>query len=143
MTLLRSLPGVAPSIFAFCVLSADAATADLRLCNMTDSRINVAIGYCPPTDKTGCKALPDWKTEGWWNIDAQSCETLVGGTLASRYFYVYAIDYDRGGEWSGDVFMCTHDKEFTIEGVQDFIARAFQRTGFFEIDTANQVSWTV
>ena len=36
--------------------------------------------------------------------------------LVARYYYIYAIDYDRGGEWSGQAFMCTRDKEFTIRG---------------------------
>jgi len=29
------------------------------------------------------------------------CETLLGGNLVARYYYIYALDYDRGGEWSG------------------------------------------
>ena len=80
------------------VLSASLAHADLKLCNTTSSRVGVAIGY---QDTTG------WATEGWWNIAAQTCETLLKGALPSRYFYVHAIDYDRGGEWGGKNDMCT------------------------------------
>ena len=133
MTLLR-LSATAVLVLAACLLSAAAAKADLRLCNRTDSLIGVSIGY---------KTEAGWKTEGWWNIEANACEALLAGALSSRYYYVYAIDYDRGGEWGGEAYMCTHDKEFTIEGVNDCMARGFQRTGFFEIDTGNQVSWTV
>ena len=61
----------------------------------------------------------------------------------ARYYYIYAIDYDRGGEWSGQAYMCTRDKEFTIRGTQDCLARGFDRTGFFEVDTSEQKSWTV
>ena len=64
-------------------------------------------------------------------------------TLVARFYYVYAIDYDRGGEWGGKTFMCTRDKEFTIRGIEDCLARGFDRTGFFEIDTGEQKSWTV
>ncbi|MYZ48300.1 DUF1036 domain-containing protein [Propylenella binzhouense] len=112
----------------------DAARADLRLCNKTPSRVGVAIGYM-----NGKK----WTTEGWWNIQAKACETLLGGELSSRYYYIYAVDYDHGGEWGGSAFMCTRDKEFTIEGVNDCVARGFQRTGFFEVDTGDQTNWTV
>ena len=80
---------------------------------------------------------------GWWNLPSGNCETLLRGTLAARYYYVYAIDYDRGGEWSGQAFMCTRDKEFTIRGNADCLARGFDRTGFFEIDTGEQPAWTV
>ena len=39
--------------------------------------------------------------------------------------------------------MCTRDKEFTIRGIEDCLARGFDRTGFFEVDTGEQRSWTV
>jgi uncharacterized membrane protein len=108
--------------------------ADLRLCNTTSSRIGVAIGY---QDATG------WTTEGWWNVAAQSCETLYKGTLSSRFWYVHAIDYDRGGEWAGSSTMCTVDKAFTIRGVQDCARRGYKNTGFFEVDTKEAKDWTI
>ena len=61
------------------------------------------------------------------------------GQLVAR-FYVHAVDYDRGGEWSGKAFMCTRDKEFTIKGIGDCLARGYDRTGFFEVDTTQQRS---
>jgi uncharacterized membrane protein len=110
------------------------AVADFRLCNNTGSRVGIAIGY---------KDGETWMTEGWWNLSSRSCETILRGTLTSRYYYVYAVDYDRGGEWSGKAFMCTRDREFTIRGVENCLARGFERTGFFEVDTVQQHSWTV
>ncbi len=110
------------------------AKADFRLCNNTVSRVGVAVGY---KDKDG------WTTEGWWNISSRSCETLLRGALVARYYYIYAVDYDRGGEWSGQAYMCTRDKEFTIRGTDNCLARGFDRTGFFEVDTGEQQSWTV
>ena len=115
-------------------LAAPEARADLRMCNVTDSRIGVAVGL---RDATG------WVTEGWWNLGARACETLIPGDLAARFIYVYAVDYDRGGEWAGRSYMCTRDREFTIRGVEDCLARGFDRSGFFEIDTGEQKSWTV
>ena len=68
----------------------------------------------------------------------RSCETLLRGTLVARYYYIYAIDYDRGGEWSGQAFMCSRDKEFTIKGTENCLARGYDRTGYFEVDTGEQ-----
>jgi uncharacterized membrane protein len=116
-------------------LAPAAAFADFLICNNTGSRVGVAIGY---KDAEG-----GWTTEGWWNLSSRKCETLLKGTLVARYYYIYAIDYDRGGEWAGHAFMCTRDKEFTIRGTQDCLARGFDRTGFFEVDTGEQRSWTV
>jgi uncharacterized membrane protein len=110
------------------------ARADLRMCNGTDSRVGVSIGY---------NDLSSWLTEGWWNIAPRACETLIRGDLNARYFYVYAIDYDRGGEWGGPHFMCTREREFTIRGFQDCLARGFDKLGFKEIDTTQQKSWTI
>jgi uncharacterized membrane protein len=115
-------------------LSASPAAADFRLCNSTQSRVGIALGY---------KDAEGWVTEGWWNVSAGNCETLLRGTLVARYYYVYAIDYDRGGEWSGQAFMCSRDKEFTIRGTEDCLARGYDRTGFFEVDTGEQRAWTV
>lgn len=116
------------------VASARPAAADFRLCNNTTSRVGVAIGY---------KDAKGWTTEGWWNLPSNTCETILKGNLVARYYYVYAVDYDRGGEWMGHAYMCTRDKEFTIRGINDCLARGYDRTGFFEVDTADQRAWTV
>ena len=121
-------PGVSGAI------TTDVTAGGLRLCNKTPSRVGVAIGY---------KLSSEWTTEGWWNVKPGSCETLMAGPLVSRFFYVYAIDYDQGGIWGGKVTMCTRDKMFTIKGIEDCVARGFERTGFFEVDTGEQPSWTV
>ena len=110
------------------------AAADLKLCNSSASRIGVAIGY---QDGDG------WTTEGWWNIASQTCETLLKGTLSSRFYYVHAVDYDRGGEWAGSNLMCTSDRSFTIRGTQDCQKRNHTRSGFFEVDTNQAKDWTI
>jgi uncharacterized membrane protein len=114
--------------------TAKPAAADFRLCNNTSSRVGIAIGY---------KDADGWITEGWWNLAARSCDTLLKGVLVARFYYVYAVDYDHGGEWSGKAFMCTREKEFTIRGIEDCLAKGYDRTGFFEVDTGEQRSWTV
>ena len=125
-----------PAVIAALLLAASIfpANADFRLCNNTGSRVGVAIGY---KDNEG------WTTEGWWNVSSRSCETLLRGALVARYYYIYAVDYDRGGEWSGKAYMCSREKEFTIRGTDNCLARGYDRTGFFEVDTGEQRSWTV
>src|SRR5690349_4067393 len=131
----RMATGLAPvlALAATCLWS-DPAAADFRLCNNTSSRVGIALGY---------KDAEGWTTEGWWNVSSRSCETLLRGTLVARYYYIYALDYDRGGEWSGQAFMCSRDKEFTIKGTENCLARGYDRTGFFEVDTGEQRAWTV
>jgi uncharacterized membrane protein len=134
MTIRSRIISLALLATAGLLASAMPAAADFRLCNNTSSRVGIAVGY---KDKDG------WTTEGWWNLASRSCETLLRGTLVARFYYIYAVDYDRGGEWSGQAFMCTRDKEFTVRGTEDCLARGYDRTGFFEVDTSEQQSWTV
>lgn len=119
-------------------LPTNEARADLRLCNQTDGKISVAIGY---------KGEENWQTEGWWNFTPgesdNTCKVLLSGPLRSRFYYVYAIDITNGGEWGGKAKLCTHQKEFTIEGAKECIPRGYDQTGFFEVDTGKQESWTI
>lgn len=116
------------------LLAAVPARADLRLCNLTPSKVGIALGYRDPQG---------WVTEGWWDLAPKGCETLLRGSLAARFYYVFAVDYTRGGEWSGRSLMCARDSEFTIRGVEDCLARGYDRNGFFEVDTGEQKSWTI
>jgi uncharacterized membrane protein len=110
------------------------ALADFRVCNATQSLVGVAIGY---------RAAAGWITEGWWHIEKSTCKTLIEGPLASRYYYLYAEDAERGGRWDGPVNMCVAEKEFKITAVNDCVRRGFQRAGFKEYDTLEQSSWMV
>jgi uncharacterized membrane protein len=132
----RSVCSAAGVLVLLLAMLPTSASADLRLCNTTKGRIGVAIGY-----KDASTA--GWATEGWWNVPAQTCETVYKGTLSGRFYYIHAVDYDRGGEWAGQSFMCTSDKTFTIKGVQDCPKRGYNRTGFFEVDTGDAKDWTI
>jgi uncharacterized membrane protein len=134
--LARAAPGVVMAAVAVAAIAlAVPAQADLKLCNTTPNRIGVALGY---RDGGG-----GWTTEGWWNIPGQTCETLYKGPLTSRYWYVHAIDYDGGGEWAGQSFMCTLDKAFTIKNAGDCTKQGYSRTGFFEVDVKDATDWTI
>ena len=115
------------------------AQADLKLCNATTSRIGIAIGYQDPKVTAEAK----FATEGWWNIGAQACETLIRGPVPSRYIYVHAVDYDRSGEWTGTHMMCTADRTFAIKDVKDCPKRGYKSTGFYEVDTGDAKEWTI
>lgn len=110
------------------------AHAEFRVCNGTQNLVGVAIGY---------RAKEGWITEGWWQVPATTCATLIEGELQSRYYYLYAEDAARGGRWTGGINMCVAENEFKITGVQDCFARGFQRMGFKEYDTGRQGSWMV
>jgi len=114
--------------------AASPALADFRMCNLTASRVSVSLAY---TDGQA------WVSEGWWNLKPTDCDTLLRGSLAAQFYYVYAMD-ERGGEWKGKAFMCTSDREFKIDGRQDCFVRGYDRTGFFEVDTGKDAkNWTV
>lgn len=110
------------------------ARADLRICNDTGSMIGIALGY---------RKQGTWISEGWWQVPGETCASLIEGDLANRYYYLYAEDADRGGQWRGEVAMCVSDREFRIEGVEECFARGFNRSGFFEVDTDDKESWMV
>lgn len=110
------------------------AAADFRVCNATQKKVGVAIGY---------RAKTGWISEGWWQIEPTSCKTLVEGNLSSRFYYLYAEDADGAEKWNGAVNMCVSENEFKIDGVKNCFPRGFQKFGFREIDTKNQESWMV
>jgi uncharacterized membrane protein len=110
------------------------ARADLKLCNNTEGRVGVAVGY---KDRNG------WVTEGWWTADAKKCLTMVAGPLIARYYYVFAVDYQKGGSWGGKSMMCISDKKFTIRGLDNCNAQGNKKVGFFEVDTSEERDWTV
>jgi uncharacterized membrane protein len=125
---------LAASAAAAAIVAALPAQADLRVCNTTQSRVGVVVGYRDPQG---------WVTEGWFNLKPNACEAVLKGDLNFKYYYLHAVDYDRGGEWAGRSFMCTREREFTVRGFENCLARGFDRTGFFEIDTGEQKNWTV
>jgi uncharacterized membrane protein len=115
--------------------AADTEEGEFRVCNETSNKVSIAFGY---------RADKGWQSEGWWVADPTDCVTIYHGNLDSRrYYYVYAADDVSGGAWDGDVYMCTRDETFTIFGVEDCLARGYERTGFFEVDTHNKSNWTL
>ncbi len=122
-------------VLTLLLLSAGPAGADFKVCNETDNRLGIALGYSGPKG---------WASEGWWNVEPHKCTKVMSGRLASRYFYVHVIDYGKGrARWDGTHTLCTQRKLFTIKGTHDCKARGFESAGFFEIDTRDFPAWTV
>lgn len=131
--MVRSIP-ITLAILLFCTLGAERAAADLKLCNNTDSRVGVALGY---------NDTKRWVSEGWWNVKPNACATLLKGDLIARYYYIYAVDYDDAGSWGGKSILCTQDKLFVIQGHHNCTERGFKKTGFREVDTHEESDWTI
>jgi uncharacterized membrane protein len=111
---------------------AETGEGSLRVCNQTTNPVSIALGY---------RADRGWQSEGWWVAQPSECKTVYSGALDARYYYIYAADDIGGGSWDGNNYMCTRDETFTIFGVEDCLARGYERTGFFEIDTQNRSNW--
>ena len=132
--MLRALVIAATVMIPATIALPSPALADLRVCNDTQSTISIAFGY---------RADSGWQSEGWWITGPEACATVYQGDLTARYYYLFAVDDMAGGAWDGSVFMCTQDSTFTIFGVEDCLARGYERTGFFEIDTQGRTDWTM
>ncbi len=111
---------------------AESGEGSLRVCNQTVNPVSIALGY---------RAERGWQSEGWWVAGPGECKTVYNGRLDARYYYVFAADDIGGGSWDGEVYMCTRDETFTIFGVEDCLARGYERTGFFEVDTQSRNNW--
>ena len=131
--MLRNM-ALAAGVMLMAGLMPASAQAALKLCNNTESRIGAAVGY---KDDKG------WVTEGWWTVAPSKCVTLVNSDLIARFYYVFAVDYDKGGSWGGKAYMCTREKVFTIRGIEDCEGRGYTKTAFFEVDTGEEKDWTV
>lgn len=108
--------------------------AELRVCNDVNSAVGISIGY----KKDGV-----WTTQGWWEIQPNSCQLIIDEPLTNRFYYLYAETQNKGLSWEGSIPMCIQDDVFTIEGMNDCFARGLQRVGFQEYDTLHQSSWTI
>lgn len=110
---------------ALVVMLAGPAVAGLEICNGTDARHSVAIGY---------KDGDNWISRGWWNIDPGECTTPIGDDLRNRYYYfrAEAAGYDFDDE---NYAFCTDPSAFRIIGDEDCKARGYSREMFRRIDT--------
>jgi uncharacterized membrane protein len=133
-SVLRHTLFVTLAVLAAMALLPNVAHADLNVCNQTPNTVSISFGY---------RASAGWQSQGWWVTGPGACATVYQGPLETRYYYLHAVDDFAGGAWDGTVYMCTQDASFTIFGVEDCLARGYERTGFYELDTGDNTEWTV
>lgn len=109
------------------------AQAGLSVCNKGARPVKVAVGLFNGTR---------WISQGWSHVAAKKCSELIAGKLVARYYYMYASD-GAVGTWDGGKSFCVGTGEqFAIVGRGGCTERGFDRRGFFEIDTGNQLNYT-
>jgi uncharacterized membrane protein len=108
------------------------ARADFKVCNRTAHTAVLAIGL---------QKRSNWVSEGWWRVKPQKCRTLVKGPLKARYYYLLAVHEGVDGFWEGFQQFCVSSKNFSIKGRENCRKRGYERIGFFEVDTANKLTW--
>ncbi len=107
------------------MLTAAPAWAGLEICNATDARHSVAIGY---------KGDEGWTSEGWWNIDPGDCVRPLKDDLRYQYYCFRATS--GGHEFQDENYVfCTQKTAFTIVGDEDCADRGYTRSKFRRIDT--------
>lgn len=110
---------------AICGLGS-AADAGLTVCNSTDTKVSIAIGY---------NDAGTWTSEGWWNVEPNACKAVISRDLTNRHYYWHATS--TGQTWDGEGFMfCSISDVFTIAGDENCESRGYKRTSFsdFELD---------
>ena len=114
------------------------ARAEFEVCNQTLDALNLAIAQ-PNPDGT-------FVTRGWWIIGANHCANVIKEELANEYIYVYATDVFGQPILPADVpgyDMCVGPKGFEISGTDSCWTRGYMKVHFMEVDTKQQVRWTL
>lgn len=114
------------------------AKAEFSVCNQTLDALNLSIAKAAPNGEI--------VSEGWWTIGANRCVSVIKEELANKYIYVYATDVFGQPILTGNFTgfdMCVAPKRFTIEGTDSCWQRGFESVRFMEVDTKDQVRWTL
>jgi uncharacterized membrane protein len=118
--------------------SAAPARAEFEVCNQTLDALNLAIAQAG-SDRT-------FVTRGWWIIGANHCANVIREELTNQYIYVYATDVFGQPILPADVpgyDMCVGPKGFEISGTDSCWQRGYLKVHFMEVDTKQQVRWTL
>lgn len=112
-------------VLFFLVLFFYQAFGALNVCNQSDERAYIALGYLE-----GGR----WQSRGWWSAEAGECIELLPA-VAHREYYLYAY-HAKGGMWSGDTPFCIAEEDFVLR------KGAGCATRFFRVDTQGHEQWT-
>ncbi len=126
--------------------SAGPSWAGFKVCNHSDEKISVSIGY--KSSDYG------WTSEGWWSAAPGDCTRILTGDLNQRYYYVYATGDDGGlwaarkGEQDGGFFCMGkrkytfHNGDFQKNNAIDCEASGQTTKQFVEVDTKGATEFT-
>lgn len=127
------------------IATTTASQAEFRVCNKSDERLSVSVGYN--------HSEYGWTSEGWWRIALGDCVTILKGDLSNRYYYVYATGH-KGGTWSGPKgqdggFFCItkekytmHNREYQKGDTINCERRGMQTKKFSSVDTEDSKDFT-
>ena len=108
------------------IATSNQAHAKLEVCNETELRRDVAIGY---------KKDGEWTSEGWWILDIGECKSVIKEELTSTFYYYRAVN--KGKEFDpGKYSFCTQTEVFTIVGDENCESRGFDKSFFRELKLA-------
>lgn len=125
---------IAAITFGALLLAAAPARAEFTVCNQTLDVVNVALGQ----EVDGL-----FQTDGWWTVGANRCVNVIRDELTDRYIYIYATDVFGNAILNGGTEMCVDRRRFTIRGIKDCWQRGHTAARFREVDTLQQVRWTI
>lgn len=121
-------------LFVALLLGIAPARAEFTVCNQTLDVVNVALGE----EIDGL-----FQTDGWWTVGANRCVNVIREELSNRYIYIYATDVFGNAVLKGTTEMCIDRRRFTIRGIDDCWQRGHVAARFLEVDTLQQVRWTM
>jgi uncharacterized membrane protein len=136
---------VAATAAALSLAAASAAHAEFKVCNKSNERATVSIGY--NSSEYG------WTSEGWWRVPIGDCVNIINGDLKNRYYYVYATGH-KGGTWSGRKdqdggFFCITKEKYTLHNREYQSGKTinceksrFQTKKFRIVDTGESSNFT-
>jgi Protein of unknown function (DUF1036) len=78
------------AVMAALLAGATPSFADLTFCNRSDAKMHLSLGAFKRDD--------GWISQGWWNLAAGECRTVIHG-LPARVYFAFAID-ENGRSWS-------------------------------------------
>lgn len=116
------------------VVAVGSAHAEFRVCNDSFEVLNISIAE--PYNE-------NYRSRGWWRIAPDQCAAVIKEPLDQRYIYVYAADvFGRSAVGGGQSF-CIAPRRFVIDGAEDCLLRGYAEGFFNEIDTGDEVDWTL
>jgi len=92
------------------IAAATPAAADFTVCNRSNTRVDVALGYNNPQQ--------GWISVGWYVVEPGDCNRALTGSVADDAVYVYAMGND-GRFWQAQRnqqggWFCVQNRRFTV-----------------------------